>query len=111
MSAGGKLPELSDSRCAFNKGLFQETLPTFLTDYTFGKRNVIHMDADLYTSTLYVLTSLAPYLSKGDIIIFDEFGVPLHEFRAFMDFTKSFYLDYKLIAASNNFYQAAFIVN
>jgi hypothetical protein len=111
MSADGKLPELADSRCTFKKGLFQETLPSFLKDYTFGKRNVIHMDADLYTSTLYVLTSVAPYLCKGDIIIFDEFGVPLHEFRAFMDFTKSFYQDYKLIAASNNFYQAAFIVN
>ena len=111
MSADGKLPELADSRCTFKKGLFQKTLPSFLKDYTFGKRNVIHMDADLYTSTLYVLTSLAPYLCKGDIIIFDEFGVPLHEFRAFMDFTKSFYLDYKLIAASNNFYQAAFTVN
>ena len=57
MSADGKLPELADSRCTFIKGLFQETLPAFLKGYTFGKRNVIHMDADLYTSTLFVLTS------------------------------------------------------
>jgi O-methyltransferase len=111
MSAGGKFPELADSRCTFNKGLFQETLPHFLMDYVPDKRNVIHMDADLYTSTLYVLTTLAPFLRKGDIVIFDEFGVPLHEFRAFLDFTKSFYLETKLIAASNNFYQVAFIVN
>ena len=111
MSADGKLPELTDSRCTFRKGLFQETLPAFLKDYTFGKLNVIHMDADLYTSTLYVLTSLAPHLRKGDIIIFDEFGVPMHEFRAFLDFTNSYYLKTKLIAASNNFHQAAFIVN
>jgi O-methyltransferase len=111
MSADGKLPELSDLRCTFKKGLFQDTLPAFLKDYTFDKRNVIHMDADLYSSTLYVLTSLAPYLRKGDIIIFDEFGVPVHEFRAFLDFTNSFYLKTDLIAASNNFYQAAFIVN
>ena len=111
MSADGRLPELVDPRCAFKKGLFQETLPSFLKDYSFDKRNVIHMDADLYSSTLFVLTSLAPYLRKGDILIFDEFGVPMHEFRAFLDFTTSFYLNTKLIAASNNFYQAAFIVN
>lgn len=111
MSADGKLPELADSRCTFRKGLFQETLPDFLKEYTFDKQKVIHMDADLYTSTLYVLTSLAPFIGKGDIVIFDEFGVPLHEFRAFLDFTKSFYLNFKLIAASNNFYQTAFIVN
>ena len=111
MSVEGKLPELADSRCSFKKGLFQETLPPFLAEYTFGKQNVIHMDADLYSSTLYVLTSLAPFLQKGDIVIFDEFGVPLHEFRAFLDFTKSFYLNIRLIAGSNNFYQAAFIVD
>lgn len=110
MSSDGKYPELSDARCDFKKGLFQETLPPFLKEYSSGKRNLIHMDADLYSSTLFVLCSLAPFLHKGDIVIFDEFGVPLHEFRAFMDFTKSFYLDIELIAASNNFYQAAFIV-
>ena len=32
------------------------------------KRLVINIDADLYTSTLYVLTMLAPYLKKDDII-------------------------------------------
>ncbi len=111
MSADGKLPELPDTRCTFEKGLFQETLPPFLKSYMPGKRNVIHLDADLYTSTLYVLSSLAPFMQKEDIIIFDEFGVPLHEFRAFLDFTKSFHLNFKLIAATNNFYQAAFILN
>lgn len=111
MSAGGKYPELEDPRCNFKKGLFQQTLPPFLKDYASGKRNVIHMDADLYTSTLYVLSSLAPFMRKGDIVIFDEFGVPLHEFRAFLDFTKSFHLELKIVAASNNFYQVAFIVN
>lgn len=110
MSAEGKFPELADSRCTFKKGLFQKTLPPFLKDYSFDNRTVIHIDADLYSSALFILTSMAPWLRKGDIIIFDEFGVLLHEFRAFIDFTKSYYLNLKLIAASNNFYQASFIV-
>ena len=68
------------------------------------------MDADLYSSTLYVLSSLAPYLKSGDIIFFDEFAVPTHEFRAYLDFTESYYIDLELIGAANNYYFAAFRV-
>jgi len=69
---------------------------------------VIMMDADLYSSTLYVLTSIAPCLKPGDIIFFDQFNVPLHEFRAFNDFTESYYLKFRLIGAANNYYFCAF---
>ena len=58
------IPQVNDSRTAFHKGLFQETLPLFIqsTNFNSNKRKVIHMDADLFSSTLYVLTSLAPHL-------------------------------------------------
>jgi hypothetical protein len=65
------------------------------------------MDADLYTSTLFVLTTVSPYLRKGDIILFDEFNVPMHEFKAFSEWVKSYYINYQVIAAVNNFYQIA----
>jgi hypothetical protein len=68
------------------------------------------MDADLYSATLYVLTSLAPFLKKDDIIFFDEFAVPTHEFKAFHEFVQSYYVNLKLIAAANNYYFAAFQV-
>lgn len=105
------IPQVDDSRAAFHKGLFQETLPIFIqsTDLN-SKRKVIHMDADLFTSTIYVLTSLAPYLRKGDIIIFDEFNVPNHEFQAYKIFTESFNVKLRLIGAVNNFFQVAFII-
>lgn len=104
MSAKGEVPSIDDSRVHFIKGLFQETLPDFLERFDRKKRNVIHLDADLYTSTLYVLTSLAPFLKTGDILIFDEFVVPQHEFLAFSNFVSSYYIDYELIAAANNYY-------
>jgi O-methyltransferase len=107
MSADGKTPEINDERCSFEVGLFQETLPSFIKKFDFSKRNVIHIDADLYTSTLYVLTSLAPFMKKDDIIVFDEFGVPQHEFKAFTEFCNSYYIDYKVIAAVNNYFQIA----
>lgn len=107
------IPQVDDSRAVFYKGLFQETLPYFImsTDLNSGKRKIIHMDADLFTSTIFVLTSIAPYLKKGDIIIFDEFNVPNHEYLAYKIFTESFYLKMRLIGAVNNFFQVAFIVD
>jgi hypothetical protein len=107
MTAGGKTPVVTDSRCLFIKGLFQETLPFFLKDYKRQDKLVVHLDADLYSSTLYVLASLAPVLKAGDILVFDEFGVPTHEFKAFEDFTSAFYMKYELIAAGNNYFQIA----
>lgn len=106
MSAG--MPVLKDSRGKFFKGLFQDTLPGFLQTLDRTKPKVILMDADLYSSTLYVLTSLAPYLSKGDIILFDEFNVPRHEFLAYTNFIESYYMKLELIGAANNYYFCAF---
>ncbi|MDE3124774.1 MAG: hypothetical protein KGK14_04610, partial [Bacteroidota bacterium] len=75
-----------------------------------SKRNVLMMDADLFSATLYALTALAPYLKKGDIIFFDEFVVPTHEFKAYQDFIQSYYCNLQLIAAANNYYFVAFKV-
>jgi O-methyltransferase len=107
MSVEGAMPAPPDGRCRFIKGLFQDTLPTFLDGYDGRSRRVIHMDADLYSSTLFVLTSLAPRLKEGDILMFDEFTVPAHEFRAFTDFTESYYLKTDIIGAVNNYFQIA----
>lgn len=107
-------PVLEDKRGEFIKGLFQETLPGFINSkrerLLSGNRNIIHMDADLYSATLFALSQLYPFIKKGDIILFDEFNVPLHEFKAFTEFTGSFYIKLKPVAAVNNFYQTAFIV-
>jgi len=104
------IPQFSDPRAVLIKGLFQDTLFDFLRSFPNDRRKVINMDADLYSSTIFVLTTLAPFLRKGDIIIFDEFGSPLHEFRAFMDFANSFYIEYQTLGAVNNFLQIAVMI-
>lgn len=110
MSAGNHQPTIkNDARHEFLQGLFQQTIPGFILKnraLLTGKL-VIHMDADLFSSTLYVLTSMAPYLKDGDIIIFDEFNVPNHEFLAFESFVSGYYLDYEVIGAVNNYYNLA----
>lgn len=106
----GNFPDVNDERCSFYAGLFQKSLPRFLENFKFDKRTVLHLDADLYSSTLFVFTTLYPNLKKGDIIIFDEFGVPTHEFKAFIDITSAFPLKYRYLGAINNYLQVAIII-
>jgi len=105
-----KIPQINDARGKFYPGLFQQTLHGFLHELNNKKRNIIMLDADLYSATLYVLTTMAPFLKKDDIIFFDEFSVPTHEFKAFHDFVQSYYTNLELIAAANNYYFVAFKV-
>jgi O-methyltransferase len=84
-STGGKIPLIEDSRCKFVKGFFDSTVPAWVNGREFSRRTVLHLDADLYTSTLLVLTQLLPKLKPGSIMIFDEFADPLHEYRAYCD--------------------------
>jgi O-methyltransferase len=106
--------EVNDGRAKFIRGIFQESLHPFIEsnkELLQNKSKVIHLDADLFSSTIFVLSQLFPYLKKGDIIFFDEFNVANHEFLAFKIFTESFYVKLQPIGAVNNFYQTAFIVD
>lgn len=107
------IPEVQDSRASFIKGLFQDTLPNFIQQHESLKstRKIIHLDADLFSSTLFTLASLHPFLNSGDVILFDEFNVPMHEYRAMKIMEEAFYFKPKLIGAVNNYYQTAFMVN
>lgn len=101
---GGHPPDLSDRRVQFVKGIFQQTLPGFLATFQPQNRLVIHCDADLYSSTLYVLTSLNALLVPGTIVLFDQFSSVTHEFKAFNDFTQAFMRNYRVLAACEPFY-------
>jgi O-methyltransferase len=108
------LVEAEDDRAEFIRGIFQESLHPFIEsnkELLLNKPKVIHLDADLFSSTIFVLSQLFPYLKKGDIIFFDEFNVANHEFLAFKIFTESFYVKLRPVGAVNNFYQTAFIVD
>ena len=103
-------PIINDDRHEFYQGLFQQTLVPFLSKYKSDKRKVIHMDADIYSATFYALILITPFIKSGDIIFFDEFNVPLHEFKAFSEWSRSFYIDYKVLGGVNNFYQTAIMI-
>ena len=106
------IPDITDERASFIKGLFQDTLPTFLKENNLdnGKRKIIHFDADLFSSTLFGLCTLSPFFKEGDIILFDEFNVPNSEYYALKIFEETYYRKFKLIGSVNNYYQIAMVV-
>lgn len=109
------IPNVEDNRANFIKGIFQDTLTGFIENnkkiIEDGEIRIIHCDADLYSATIFTLSQLYPFLKKGDLIFFDEFNVPLHEYKAFKEFTGNFYIHLKPIAQVNTFYQTAFMVD
>jgi len=87
---GGKVPQIDDPRVSFQAGWFNDTLPRFLKSFAPKSRLVIHIDSDIYSSGLYVLTQLDSIAVPGTILIFDEFFSALHEFRAFRDYLSAY---------------------
>ncbi len=106
---GGSPPHCDDPRVQFVKGLFQELLESFLREFRSRSQLVVHADADLYASTLYVLTRIDPLLGPGSIVIFDEFGDVQHEFRAFEDYCAAYCKSWRVVAATGRFETVAFI--
>ncbi len=109
-SRDGTPPEIEDSRVSFQIGWFQDTMPAFLRDYRPTNRLVIHNDCDLYSSTLYVLTCMDRLVRETSVVIFDEFWDALHEYRALVDYAKSYNRRYRLIASTKNFNQVAVVI-
>ena len=89
-STAGEIPDIGDERVQFVKGWFQETLPPLLDKLKAESENralLVHLDADLYSSTLFVLATLARRFQEFHCI-FDEYSG--HEIRALYNFLQAF---------------------
>jgi hypothetical protein len=106
-SAGGQIPDIPDPRCRFEKGLFQDTLLPFIERHDLSRRLVVHMDADLYGATLFVLLHLLPRMKPGDLLIFDEFHDYTDEFRAYEDALAAFPRSFAALGHTPGFAQVA----
>jgi len=102
-STNGKIPK-HKSNVRLLKGLFEQTLPIFVNELKQEQIMILHMDADTYKPTRYVLELLIKNLYRGSIVIFDEYygytGWKLHEFRAFQEIVSEFSIKYKYIGFS-----------
>jgi hypothetical protein len=102
-------PEIADARLKFQVGWFQDTLPAFVNSYRPVNRVVIHNDSDLYSSSLYLLTMLDPFISRETVVIFDEAYDVLHEYRALIDYSTAYRKTFRIIAATKAFCQIAVV--
>ncbi|HXY30852.1 MAG TPA: TylF/MycF/NovP-related O-methyltransferase [Gemmatimonadaceae bacterium] len=103
-STRGSSPVLGDQRVRFVKGWFRQTLPPFLSHFSTEKPLVVHCDADLYSSTLFVLCKLDAVMKPGTVVMFDDFTSMLHDFRAWEDYTRAFGREYEVLGAAGHMY-------
>jgi len=54
------------------EGWFKDTIPLWTTNHK-GPISFLHMDADIYSSTIEVLSKLNEQIVPGTVIVFDEF--------------------------------------
>jgi hypothetical protein len=54
------------------QGLFDKTVPEFVQGWN-GCAALVHVDCDLYSSTVIVLRNLLPHCRPGTIVLFDEY--------------------------------------
>ncbi len=97
---GGK-PPLLPHNVIIHTGKFSATLSRFVKKNKKKKIALLYVDCDLYSSTITGLTTLAPLIRSGTVIVFDEFinypSYENHEFKAFLEFLKKKQKEYEVI--------------
>ena len=124
----GELPQVPDNVKLY-KGWFNETLPTFLENNS-GDLGYLHVDCDIYSSTVTILENCNDRIKPGTIIRFDElccwrhvFGEASpsgktnrvlyttwrdHEWKAMNEWLEKY--NRKVIPISRNWFQGATVV-
>ena len=96
----GELPPVPNN-VELHVGLFEETLSGFLAIHPEPVR-LLHIDCDLYDSTVTIFTQLASRIKSGTVIVFDEYLCYPNwrddEYRAFQEFIAHSKLGYEYIA-------------
>jgi hypothetical protein len=95
----GKLPQVP-ANAKLHVGWFDNTLPPFLAAET-GNCALIHVDCDIYSSTMTIFELLRSRIVPGTVIVFDEYfnypGWRQHEYKAFQEFIAASGLGYSYL--------------
>jgi hypothetical protein len=94
---GGTPPLLEDPRVSFSKGWFTDVLREY--QVPSHDQLVVTLDADLYSSTLFVLRHLDQHIVPGTFLYFDDMSQPDHEPRAFTDYMQESGKQFRLFGA------------
>ncbi|GAB4189971.1 MAG: hypothetical protein Tsb002_17500 [Wenzhouxiangellaceae bacterium] len=100
-STAGHQPQMPDN-VTLHAGWFEESLPEFAAQLQ-EKIALLHVDCDLYSSTVTVLEHLMPHMAENGVIVFDDFaGYPEwrdHEYLAWRQYEKAHNISAELITA------------
>lgn len=94
-------------------GWFADTLPAFLAEHP-GPVDLLHLDADLYSSTATVLEHVGPRLHPGSVVVFDEYlnhpGWEQGEHRAWTEYVDRTGLHFSYEAFTHDSEQVVVVV-
>lgn len=89
-------------------GWFDKTVP----DFPFPPLSLVHIDCDLYSSTVTALAGVTPHVQVGTVIVFDEFtgypGWEGHEAKAWSEWCGVTGVTVEQIAANGE--EVAFVI-
>lgn len=92
-------------------GLFSETVP-MLVQRGLPRLGLVHIDCDLYSSTVTALEGVLPFIGEGTIVVFDEYhgyeGWEQHEAKAWTEFVEANYIEFTSIGQGEQ--EAAFLL-
>lgn len=95
----GKLPKVP-ANVILHKGWFKQTIPAWLKEND-GKVAFVHIDCDLYSSTVDILEGLAARMQAGTVVLFDDyFNYPnweKHGFKAWQDYVSAHGVRYEYL--------------
>ncbi len=98
--ARSRLPRVREN-CKLVVGWFDQTLPIFKNRIENNAIALLHVDCDLYSSTVTILNNLKDNIVPGTVIIFDEYinypGWELDEFKAWQEHVAKYNVKYEYI--------------
>lgn len=105
---GGEVPQVDGAELVI--GWFDDTLPSFAAEHP-GPVAFLHLDADLYSSTVTVLEHLGDRLRPGSVVLFDEYfnypGWEEHEHLAWQEFVDRTGITFEYLCYTSNNEQLA----
>ena len=94
------------------KGFFDTSLPKWLEENLLEQISFLHVDCDLYSSTVTVLECLQPYIVPNTIIVFDELYAwhkPKKyslwhegEYKALQEWVKKYNREFEILSRTNH---------
>jgi hypothetical protein len=88
------------SNVLLHKGWFSNTIPAWCETVS-GPVAFLHIDCDIYSSTVDIFNGLADRFQEGTLILFDEYfnypGWQQHEYKAWQEFVKARAIEYEYL--------------